>query len=162
MKGTAAETTSIRRSHPETKSPPSAVGEQTPAGRRLSSLIDPSLLVVRIELEVERLTRAVGTTRLRRPRMDIHYDGIVARESLTHASFFQLCIHQLRGSDDALAELARSMEQTHDLRGTSEAHATVPSCISSGKEQRITELPHHTLSRASCDAVEADKILVSS
>ena len=97
-----------------------AVAEQTPAGRRLSALIDPSLLVVRIELEVERLTRAVGSDWLGRPRMEIHYDGIVARKNLTAASFFQLCIHHLRGSEESLGELARSMEQTHHLRSTAE------------------------------------------
>jgi len=97
-----------------------AVGEPTPAGRRLSSLVDPSLLVVRIELEVERLTRAVGSDWLGRPRLEIHYDGIVARRNLAHASFFQLCIHHLRGSEESLAELARSMEQAHHLRGTTE------------------------------------------
>jgi polyphosphate kinase len=97
-----------------------AVAEPTPAGRKLSAIIDPSLLVVRLELEFERLTRAVGTDWLGRPRMEIHYDGIVARKSLAHASFFQLCIHHLRGSQESLTELARSMEQAHNLRGTTE------------------------------------------
>lgn len=97
-----------------------AVAEPTPAGRRLSAIIDPSLLVARIELEVERLTRAVGSDWLGRPRLEIHYDGIVARKNLTAASFFQLCIHHLRGSEESLDELARSMEHAHHLRSTTE------------------------------------------
>ena len=97
-----------------------AVVEPTPAGRRLGGIIDPSLLVVRLELEVERLTRAVGSDWLGRPRMEIHYDGIVARKNLVATSFFQLCIHHLRGNQESLDELARSMETAHHLRGTNE------------------------------------------
>jgi polyphosphate kinase len=52
--------------------------------------------------------------------MEIHYDGIVARKNLAHASFFQLCIHNLRGNEESLAELARSMEMAHHLRTTTE------------------------------------------
>ena len=97
-----------------------AVAETTPAGRRLRSLIDPALLTVRLELEVERTTRCAGNDWLGRPRMEIHYDGIVARRAAIASSFFQLCIHHLRGGRETTAELATAMEQAHHLRATTE------------------------------------------
>ena len=97
-----------------------AVAEATPAGRRLNALIDPSLLVARLELEVERVTRLVGSDWLRRPRIEIHYDFIVARRNGTSSSLFQLTIRHLHGNESATAELARSIEQTHHLRPSTE------------------------------------------
>ena len=97
-----------------------AVLEPTAAGRRLKALIDPSLLVARLELEVERVTRTVGTDWLRRPKIEIHYDFIVARRNGTSSSLFQLAIRLLHGNESAAAELARAMEETHHLRPTTE------------------------------------------
>lgn len=97
-----------------------AVAEATAAGRRLSALIDPSQLTVRLELEVERITRCAGHDWLGRSRIEMHYDGIVARRGLAAGSFFQLCIHHLRGAQENTAELSKAMEQAHHLRGTTE------------------------------------------
>jgi polyphosphate kinase len=97
-----------------------AVFEPTPAGRKLGALIDPSLLVVRLELEVERVTRAVGHDWLRRPRMEIHYDFVVARRNGVSSSLFQLAVRHLHGNDNAVAEMARAMEQNHHLRPATE------------------------------------------
>ena len=97
-----------------------AVAEPTAAGRRLKALIDPSLLVARLELEVERITRSVGVDWLRRPKIEIRYDFIVARRNGTSSSLFQLSIRHLHGTEAAVAELARAMEQTHHLRATTE------------------------------------------
>ncbi|MGE5748663.1 MAG: polyphosphate kinase 1 [Gemmatimonas sp.] len=97
-----------------------ALMEPTPAGRRLNALIDPALLLVRLELEVERLTRTAGTDWLRRPRIEIHYDAVVARRNGTSSSMFQLCVHHLHGSGEAVANLTRAMEEAHHLRPTAE------------------------------------------
>ena len=97
-----------------------AVSEPTPAGRRLKALIDPSLLVTRLELEVERIEKTVGTDWLWRPRMEIHYDFMVARRNATSSSLFQLAIRHLHGNESAVAGLARAMEETHHLRPTTE------------------------------------------
>lgn len=99
---------------------PAALREGTAAGRRLSALIDPSLLFVRLELEVERLTRNVGSDWLRRPKLEIHYDSAIARQNLSSHKLFQLCIHRLHGDEQASAELARAMEEAHHLRATTE------------------------------------------
>lgn len=97
-----------------------AVIEPTPAGRRLGALVDPALLLVRLELEVERVTRVVGRDWLRRPRIEIRYDFIVARRNGTSSSLFQLTIHNLHGSETTTAELAQAMEETHHLRPSRE------------------------------------------
>ncbi|HEU4879859.1 MAG TPA: hypothetical protein VFT21_10420, partial [Gemmatimonadaceae bacterium] len=97
-----------------------ALKEGTTAGRRLSALIDPSLLVVRLELEVERLTRTVGTDWLRRPKLEIHYDSAIARQNAGSHKLFQLCIHRLHGGETPATELARAMEEAHHLRETPE------------------------------------------
>lgn len=97
-----------------------AVSETSAAGRRLNALIDPALLVVRLELEVERVTRTVGADWLRRPKVEVHYDFIVARRNGTSSSLFQLSIRHLHGSEASVGELARAMERTHHLRPTTE------------------------------------------
>jgi polyphosphate kinase len=97
-----------------------ALSEPTPAGRRLKALIDPALLVTRLELEVERVTRCVGHDWLRRPRMELHYDFIVARRNVTSSSLYQLAIRHLHGNEMQVAELARAMEQAHHLRPSTE------------------------------------------
>ena len=97
-----------------------ALMEPTPAGRRLSALIDPALLVVRLELESERLTRNAGTDWLRRPKVELHYDAIVARRNGVSSSMFQLCVHHIHGSGDAAVALARAIEEAHHLRPTTE------------------------------------------
>ena len=76
-----------------------ALMEPTPAGRRLNALVDPAL---------------------RRPRIEIHYDAVVARRNSISSSMFQLCVHHLHGSGDAVGNLTRAMEEAHHLRPTAE------------------------------------------
>jgi polyphosphate kinase len=97
-----------------------ALREPTTAGRRLSALIDPALLLVRLEIEVERLTRTVGSDWLRRPRLEIHYDSAIARQNASSHKLFQICIHRLHGAEETALELARAMEGAHHLRATTE------------------------------------------
>ncbi len=98
----------------------SVVAEKTEAARRLSALINPSLLVVRTELEVERLTRISGANWLGRPRIEIHYDSAIIRRNMSSAKLFQLCIHNLRASEPDVASLALALEREHDLRRATE------------------------------------------
>jgi polyphosphate kinase len=97
-----------------------ALAEPTTAGRRLSALVDARLLVVTLELEVERLTRTADPDWLGRPRLELHYDCVVARRNGSSSSLFTLCFHQVRGEDDKIAALARAMEETHHLRRSRE------------------------------------------
>ena len=99
---------------------PQALAEQTAAGRRLSALLDPATLQVRLEVEVERTTRHAGMDWLRRPRAEIHYDSMVARRNGISAHLYQLCVHYRHGSELVVADLVRAMEATHHLRPTRE------------------------------------------
>jgi polyphosphate kinase len=93
-----------------------ALAEHTAAGRRLSALIDPSLLVVRLDLQVERRTRTADLDWLRRPRVEIHYDRFIVHKKDASASFHQLCVHRRRGSGESAETIARGLEQEHHLR----------------------------------------------
>ncbi|HEX6576055.1 MAG TPA: polyphosphate kinase 1 [Gemmatimonadaceae bacterium] len=97
-----------------------AVAEQTPAGRRLSALLDPATLVVRLEVEAERITRTVGADWLRRPRAELHYDAMVARRNGISAHLYQLCVHYRHGSEEVVSDLVKGIEATHHLRATRE------------------------------------------
>ncbi|MEO7684989.1 MAG: polyphosphate kinase 1 [Gemmatimonadaceae bacterium] len=93
-----------------------AIAENTAAGRSLRALIDPSSLVVRIELETERLTRKADFNWLRQPRMEIHYDYIVVRRGRMSASFRQMCMHRRHGKTEGMDGVARAFEREHHLR----------------------------------------------
>jgi polyphosphate kinase len=93
-----------------------AIAENTTAGRRLRALIDPASLIVRLELETERLTRTADLNWLRQPRIELHYDYIVVRRGRMAASFRQFCMHRRRGKTDVMDRLARAFEREHHLR----------------------------------------------
>ena len=93
-----------------------ALKENTEAGRRLRALVDPELLEVKLELEVERLTRGANPDWLRRPRVEMHYDEILARRNGFSRSFQLLCIHQRRGDTSVVQQLATALEREHGIR----------------------------------------------
>jgi len=84
--------------------------------RRLRAFVDPLLLVSRLELEVERLTRTAHPDWLGRPRFLVHYDTVTVRRGGAARSFHQLCGHALRGDRTALEQVARALQSEHDLR----------------------------------------------
>jgi polyphosphate kinase len=93
-----------------------ALAENSAAGRRLRALVDPALLVARMDLEVERLTRTADPNWLRQPRLELHYDRITVRHGGKSRSFHQLCMHARRGGLARLERLARALEHEHHLR----------------------------------------------
>ncbi|MDO8501300.1 MAG: polyphosphate kinase 1 [Gemmatimonadaceae bacterium] len=93
-----------------------AVAEATAAGRRLSALIDPALLVVRLDIETERITRIADFDWLRRPRVEIHYDRSVIRRNGASGTMYQMCVHARRGDGATTERLATALEQTQQLR----------------------------------------------
>ena len=92
-----------------------ALAENNPATRRLRALIDPELLRVRLDLEVERLTRRASPDLFRRPRIELHFDRLTVRRAGVARSFFHLCGHLRRGKPDELVRLARALEKRDDL-----------------------------------------------
>jgi polyphosphate kinase len=88
---------------------------------RLRGIVDPSLLQVQLDLQVDRLTRPVARDWLRRPRVAVHLDRVsVSRGgrdgAVGGASFFQMCAHRLRGDGTELEALERALEEEHGLR----------------------------------------------
>jgi polyphosphate kinase len=88
---------------------------------RLRGIVDPALLQVQLDLQVDRLTRPVARDWLRRPRLAVHLDRVsvhrAGKESAANAaSFFQMCAHRLRGDGSELEALERALEQEHGLR----------------------------------------------
>ncbi|MDQ3673734.1 MAG: hypothetical protein M3365_05100, partial [Gemmatimonadota bacterium] len=93
-----------------------ALSEDTVAGRRLSSIVDPSLLVARTELSVERLTRLADRDWLRRPRIELHYDQVtISRDGLSR-TFYRFSGRARPGQPERLDRLARALEAQQNLR----------------------------------------------
>jgi polyphosphate kinase len=96
-----------------------ALSENTAVVRRLRGLVDPRSLVVRTDLEVDRLSRSAARDWLRRPKLEVHLDRVTIRWNGTSASFLQLCAHQFRGDgDEELLSLQRAIEEEHGLRAS--------------------------------------------
>lgn len=92
------------------------------AVRRLRGLVDPATLQVRVDLEVDRLTRLALRDWLWRPRLAVHLDRVVVRRNSTASgggSFFQMCAHQIRGGDAELRTLQHALEEEHGVRSSS-------------------------------------------
>jgi len=95
----------------------SALAADTAVRRRLLSMVDPAALVARVELIVDRLTRAVNPDLLLRRRAEMHFDRITIRRDGEARTLFQLCAHHRRGSPSEFARLVEELEREHDLVG---------------------------------------------
>jgi len=93
-----------------------AFAADNPVARRVRGIIDPSLLQVRADLEVDRLTRGASLDWLRRPRMTVHLDRVTIRRNGSSARFFTMCAHHHRGATERLHHLERALEAEHGVR----------------------------------------------
>jgi polyphosphate kinase len=93
-----------------------AMAADTAVSKRLRGIVDPALLQVRVDLEVDRLTRRASLDWFRRPRLSVHLDRVTVRRNGTSARFFQMCAHQLRGDESDLLLLERALEEEHGVR----------------------------------------------
>jgi polyphosphate kinase len=94
-----------------------ALAVESPVRQRLQSIVDPSILVPRVELEVDRLTRAANPDLLLRRRAEMHFDRITVRREGEVRTLFQLCAHHRRGSLSEFQRLVEALEREHDLVG---------------------------------------------
>ncbi len=94
----------------------SAMAAETVVSKRIRGIVDPSLLEVRVDLEVDRLTRRASLDWLRRPRLSVHLDRVTVRRNGTAARFYQMCAHCLRGDASELQLLEHALEQDHGVR----------------------------------------------
>jgi polyphosphate kinase len=92
-----------------------ALAEDNAVTRRLRAFVDPTVLAVQLDLEVERLTRTSHDF-FRRPRLELHFDRLTVRRGGTERTFHHLCAHLRRGDLLSLERLARALEAEHDLR----------------------------------------------
>jgi hypothetical protein len=92
-----------------------ALAADSAVRRRLLSMIDPSALVARVELEVDRLTRAANPDLLLRRRAEMHFDRVTVRRDGETRTLFQLCAHHRRGSASEFERLVSALEHEHDL-----------------------------------------------
>ena len=119
--GTDADSSETRfDSRVQSADPGRAVTENTATGRRLSALVDPARLLVRLEIETDRTTRFAGRDWLRRYRGEIHYDRSVAHRNGVSSTVYKMCLHPRGRDEDFLANLALAMEDQHGLRSTTE------------------------------------------
>jgi polyphosphate kinase len=98
--------------------PAQALASDNAVARRIRGIIDPALLGVRVDLEVDRLTRRAALDWLRRPRLTVHLDRVTIRRNGTSAKFFQMCAHHLRGKSDELRLLEQGIEELHGVRAS--------------------------------------------
>jgi polyphosphate kinase len=95
---------------------PTAMAAETAVSKRVRGIVDPALLEVRVDLEVDRLTRRASLDWFRRPRLSVHLDRVTVRRNGTSARFFQMCAHRLRGDASDLLLLERALEEEHGVR----------------------------------------------
>jgi polyphosphate kinase len=96
--------------------PATALASDNEVARRIRGIVDPALLGVRVDLEVDRLTRNASLDWLRRPRLTVHLDRVTIRRNGTSAKFFQMCAHAARGKTDQLRLLEQGLEEVHGVR----------------------------------------------
>jgi len=96
-------------------------GEQALAGtsdpaRRLRSLIDPALLLPRIQFETERRLRHTRAGWFSRGRYDVVYDVVTVRSQQMALAFEELKLRELARGRPGLDRLARAFQERYGLR----------------------------------------------
>src|SRR5213595_1382658 len=91
------------------------VGTSDPA-RRLRSLIDPALLLPRIQFETERRSRYTRAGWFSRGRYAVVYDVVTVRSHQMAQAFEELKLRELARGRPGLDRLARAFQQQYGLR----------------------------------------------
>src|SRR5690606_14819370 len=91
-----------------------ALAENSSPARRLRAVADPASLIVRLELEVDRLTMAGDPDWLRRSRTIVQSDEITLRGPGA-GSLRQICVRSIRGRGDSLARISDLLRRQHGL-----------------------------------------------
>jgi polyphosphate kinase len=113
----ADDATSLRLREPVRSAEISEALRQSPKiANRIRSIADPSELVQRMELEVERRTRSAAHDWLRRPRIELHFDTVTFRAGGTRKVFHKICGHSVREDNGILEAVGRQLEKGFSLR----------------------------------------------
>src|SRR5713101_2751432 len=113
---------------PELEGVQALAGTSDPA-RRLRSLIDPALLLPRIQFETERRVRRTKARWFSRGRYDVVYDVVTVRSHQMAVAFEELKLQERARGRPGLDRLARAFQARYGLR---------PSLV--GKVDRATKL----------------------
>jgi len=100
---------------PELEAAQALVGTSDPA-RRLRSLIEPSLLLPRIQFETERRLRYTRAGWFSRGRYAVVYDVVTVRSHQTAQAFEELKLRELARGRPGLDRLALAFQQQYGLR----------------------------------------------
>ena len=100
---------------PELEGAQALTGTSDPA-RRLRALIEPGLLLPRIQLETERRLRHTRAGWLSRGRYDVVYDVVTVRSHQRAQTFQELKLRELARGRPGLDRLARAFQDQYGLR----------------------------------------------
>src|SRR5256885_7276148 len=100
---------------PELEGAQALTGTSDPA-RRLRALIEPGLLLPRIQLETERRLRHTRAGWLSRGRYDVVYDVVTVRSHQRAQAFQELKLRELARGRPGLDRLARAFQGQYGLR----------------------------------------------
>ena len=99
-----------------TTDPRVALASGTEPARRLTAIIDTRLLLVRLELQIERVQRSTDPGWLGRSRMHLMYDRVHVRCGSSSRAFHHLTIRGQRRRHTLFERVARALEQQSGLR----------------------------------------------
>src|SRR5256712_656613 len=100
---------------PELEGVQALAGTSDPA-RRLRSLIDPALLLPRIQFETERRVRGTKARWFSRGRYDVLYDVVTVRSHQMAVAFEELKLQERARGRPGLERLARAFQEQYGLR----------------------------------------------
>jgi polyphosphate kinase len=100
---------------PELEGAQALAGTSDPA-RRLRSLIEPALLLPRIQFETERRLRHTRAGWFSRGRYDVVYDVVTVRSHEMAVAFEELKLRELARGRPGLDRLARAFQERYGLR----------------------------------------------
>src|SRR5258706_14345079 len=100
---------------PELEGAQALAGTSDPA-RRLRSLIDPALLLPRIQFETERRFRHTRAGWFSRGRYDVVYDVVTVRSHQMASAFEELKLRELARGRPGLDRLAQAFQERYGLR----------------------------------------------
>jgi polyphosphate kinase len=100
----------------DTTDPRMALASGTEPARRLTAIIDTRLLLVRLELQIERVQRSTDSDLLGRKRLHLMYDRVHVRSGATTRAFHHLTVRGQRRRRALFDRVTHALEKQSGLR----------------------------------------------
>jgi polyphosphate kinase len=100
----------------DTTDPRVALASATEPARRLAAIIDTRLLLVRLELQIERVQRSTDADLFGRKRLHLMYDRVHVRSGSTSRAFHHLTLRGQRRRARLFERVAHALEKQSGLR----------------------------------------------